>query len=152
MSASKRQVAEADAESKMEIARLLNSGQAVAVSPTNIDGAGVVILGIMNDGDAGVNGFGYRVTYDSCEGAGCGGSPSSWVTRAGVDSDVYTIPEYESDEFLISVNPASGASEGIYIFNVDVRKSSVSEISPIIDYSPSGDVRYKSLLKFYVKI
>ncbi|MDP7180029.1 MAG: hypothetical protein QF824_02055 [Candidatus Woesearchaeota archaeon] len=157
MSASRTQVAEADAASSQEIARLLNSGQAVAVSPTNIDGSGVVVLGIMNDGsvdDAGFdNNFGFRVTYDDCDG-GCGsGSPGTWVSRSGADEDVYLIPEFESDEFLISVNPESGAPEGTYVFNVDVRKDNKRPGNEEIIYDDlDKDEKYKSLLKFYVKI
>lgn len=149
-------VDQADEQAKMEMARLRNEGETVALAPETIQEQGAVLLMIANDGSAGSSKFGFKVFYDTCFNGPCGAaSPIDWISypSKGNEDNPFEIRPYESDEFMIVVNP-TGNSAGTYVFDVEVRYDS-NMIGGSIEYSDSGideDELYKSSLKFYVKV
>ena len=166
---SEKKVAEADANAKREIDELLRQGEMVAVAPINVYGQGVVVLGIVNDGSvklrngAIVEKFGFKVRYktafkangDEFTGADLPPTvdPDNWISyewNRVEETNPYTIPNSESGEFMIAVNPGDAPS-GTYVFDVDVRSNSDGNNRITFTFS-GGDAPYKSLLKFYVII
>jgi len=147
-------VAQADEQAKLEMARLRNEGETVALAPETIKGQDTVLLMIANDVSVDSSKFGFKVFYDTCLNGPCSAtSPMDWIsysTKGSEDEPIEIVP-YESREFLIAVNP-KGNSAGTYIFDVDVRWNSPPYDTRIVydDSLPEADTLY-SRLKFYVK-
>lgn len=149
-----------DQRTRQELLRLRNEGKTVAFAPTIIREQGVVMLMITNDGSVDSSKFGFRVTFDVAFARDRSmiiidpDIPDNWIARAGTESTAYEIKPRESKEFLIAVKPTGNPPSGTYIFNVDVRYDDDQDGS--IAYHSDGisneDPRYKSLVKFYVKV
>ena len=153
-SATDGKMAEADEQAKIELARLRNEGEKVALAPTTIQESGTVLLMIANDASVDSSKFGFKIFYGECFNGPCGAtSPMDWISYStkGNEDDPIEIKPHESREFLIAVN-ARGNSAGTYVFNVEVRWDYRDDDDIIYDEMlPEVDSLY-SKLKFYVKI
>jgi len=150
---SSKKVDQVDQQAKLELARLRNEGETVALAPETIRRQGTVLLVIANDRSVSSSKFGFKVFYDTCLNGPCSAtSPIDWISYSakGSEDRPFEIVPYESREFLIAVNP-KGNSAGTYIFYVDVRWDSVEDGIIQDESHPDTDALY-SRLKFYVKI
>ena len=153
-SATDGKMAEADEQAKIELARLRNEGEKVALAPTTIQESGTVLLMIANDASVDSSKFGFKIFYGECFNGPCGAtSPIDWIgySTRGTEDDPFQIKPYESREFLIAVNP-TGNSPGTYVFDVEVRWNSIDDDEIVYEGMPADIDALYSRLKFYVKI
>lgn len=152
-SAADGKIAQADEQAKLEMARLRNEGEKVALAPERIQRQGTVLLIIANDG-VDSSKFGFKIFYGECFNGPCGAtSPIDWIgySTRGTEDDPFQIKPYESREFLIAVNP-TGNSPGTYVFDVEVRWNSIDDDEIVYEGMPADIDALYSRLKFYVKI
>ena len=150
-----RKVDQADEGAKLELIRLRNEGEAVALAPERINRQGAVLLMIANDRSVDSNEFGFKVFYDDCFNGDCGApSPIDWISypTKGDEERPFEIKSNEMKKFWIIVDPPKDAPSGTYVFNVEVRWDSRDDDDIVYQGLPSDLDDLYSRLKFYVKI